>query len=115
WQPGIPCAAEKATRGVPSVSRAERAKCSDIGIWPLTDWPRVAQSNGRSQAPASLPEKYRRRAEESAPRSAHCPGPRQFPKVASNPYLSLRLLNLGLQNHIGWARNATILSNAPEM
>src|SRR6266478_3599942 len=57
----------------------------------------------------------KKRGAESWRLSARCPRRRGFPTVVSNPWLLLRLLYLGVEHHGCGARDATILTHAPEV
>src|SRR6266478_4535199 len=57
----------------------------------------------------------KKRGAESWRLSARCPRRKGFPTVVSNPWLLLRLLHFGVENHGRWAGNAAILTNAPEV
>src|SRR6266478_2209718 len=57
----------------------------------------------------------KKRGAESWRLSARCPRRRGFPTVVSNPWLLLRLLHFGVENHGGGAGNTAILAHAPKV
>src|SRR6266404_9065560 len=104
-----------ARRGLPSPIPVGRATLCGDASWRAPHRRRVVRSRRHWRALASRPGTCRKPAAGSWRRSERCPRRRGFPKVASNPWLLLRLLYFGVEHHGRRARDAPILTNAPEV